>query len=377
MVGLGDLPGGGFDSAANGVSGDGSVSSATADSASGCEAFRWTSGGGMVGLGDLPGGGSTATPTASAPTARSIVGYSTTPPPAREAFRWTSGGGMVGLGDLPGGAFNSEAYGVSADGSVVVGVQRLRLRPARRSAGRAAAAWSAWATCPAAFSSSAYGVSGDGSVVVGYSNSDSGTEAFRWTADGGMRALWDVLLSHGVDPAADGWTELASARGISADGNTIVGYGIRNGNTEAFVAVIPTIVPEPAAGALALLGVSSILLLRRRSLWRPNKLKVLHFQALAGALTLIAAAPAAAIDTEPLNNSQLTADTLPQLLPGAAISNLAGLGGDAGDIDFFQTPLAAGEVLFGMVTPLAGLSSPFQSPETIVSVFDDSGRTNV
>jgi hypothetical protein len=29
-------------------------------------------------------------------------------------------------------------------------------------------------------------------------------------------------------------------------------------------------VPEPAAGALALLGVSSILL-RRRSVWRPNK----------------------------------------------------------------------------------------------------------
>ncbi len=86
-----------------------------------------------------------------------------------------------------------------------------------------------------------------------------------------MRALWDVLLSQGVDPAADGWTKLDLALAISADGNTIVGYGIRNGNTEAFVAVIPTIVPEPAAGALALLGVSSILLLRRRSLWRPNK----------------------------------------------------------------------------------------------------------
>jgi hypothetical protein len=81
-----------------------------------------------------------------------------------------------------------------------------------------------------------------------------------------------------------------------------------------------------------------------------------------------------AVDTEPLNNSQLTADSLPQLLPGAAISNLAGLGGDGGDVDFFQTPLAAGEVLFGMVTPLAGQSSPFESPGTIASVFDDSGQ---
>src|SRR5262249_21346460 len=44
-----------------------------------------------------------------------------------------------------------------------------------------------------------------------------------------------------------------------------------NFNSEAFIAVIPTIVPEPAAGALALLGLICILLLRRCSLWRPNK----------------------------------------------------------------------------------------------------------
>ena len=85
-----------------------------------------------------------------------------------------------------------------------------------------------------------------------------------------MKRLWDVLLVQGVDPAANGWTKLEAASGISADGNTIVGWGTRNGNTEAFVALIP----EPAAGALALLGVSSILLLRRRSLWRPNKVSL-------------------------------------------------------------------------------------------------------
>jgi hypothetical protein len=91
---------------------------------------------------------------------------------------------------------------------------------------------------------------------------------------------------------------------------------------------------------------------------------------------------AAAVDTEPLNNSQLTADSLP-LLPGTAVSNLASLGvewGDPnGDVDFFQTPLAAGEVLFGMVTPITDLSEfgvpkGFIVPDTIVSVFDDSGQ---
>ena len=65
-----------------------------------------------------------------------------------QAFRWTAGGGMAGLGDLAGGASGSVAYGVSADGSVVVG------------AGRSAA-------------------------------SGPGREAFRWTSGGGMAGLTD------------------------------------------------------------------------------------------------------------------------------------------------------------------------------------------
>ena len=65
-----------------------------------------------------------------------------------------------------------------------------------------------------------------------------------------MEPLWDVLLANGVDPAADGWTQLIRASGVSANGNTIVGYGIRNGNIEAFVAVVP----EPASSACSALG---------------------------------------------------------------------------------------------------------------------------
>jgi probable HAF family extracellular repeat protein len=182
----------------------------------------------MVGLGILPGGTYSAANDVSAD-GSVVVGVSGSAS-GPQAFRWTSGGGMVGLGDLPGGSFGPEARGVSADGSVVVGLT---------------------------------------------TNPFFGPGAFYWTADGGMRALWDVLLSRGIDPAADGWTKLTGAFAISADGNTIVGYGIRNNNNEAFVAVIPTIVPEPAAAALALLGVNSFLL-RRRSLWRPNKVFALN-----------------------------------------------------------------------------------------------------
>jgi hypothetical protein len=43
------------------------------------------------------------------------------------------------------------------------------------------------------------------------------------------------------------------------------------------------------------------------------------------------------------------------------------------DVDFYQAPLSAGDVMLGMVTPLAGLSSGFESPDTIVGVFGDSG----
>jgi hypothetical protein len=101
---------------------------------------------------------------------------------------------LIALGDLPGGSFNSVANAVSGDGSTVVGF---------------------------------------GSFA---SATQAGTQAFLWTAGGGMRSLWDVLLTQGVNPAASGWSELTEATGISLDGNTIVGSGRRNGNTEAFIA---------------------------------------------------------------------------------------------------------------------------------------------
>jgi len=214
MVGLGDLSGGTFESLANGVSADGSVVVGQGASASGYEAFRWTSGGGMVGLGVLPVGGVDSAAFGVSADGSVVVGWGRSdnggPGLVLEASRWTSGGGMVGVGDLPGGLFESFATDVSGDGAVVVG----------------------WGSAP-------------------------GTEAFLWTSDGGMERLWDVLLAQGIDPAADGWTNLTVANGISANGNTIVGFGNRNGNTEAFVAVVP----EPASLALTALG--GIFLLRR------------------------------------------------------------------------------------------------------------------
>ena len=53
MVGLGDLPGGRFGSAAKAVSADGSVVVGGSGSDSGDEAFRWTEAGGMRNLKEM------------------------------------------------------------------------------------------------------------------------------------------------------------------------------------------------------------------------------------------------------------------------------------------------------------------------------------
>ncbi len=54
FMGLGDLPGGTFNSLALGVSNDGTAVAGSSD-VDGNGAFRWTEGTGMVALGDLPG----------------------------------------------------------------------------------------------------------------------------------------------------------------------------------------------------------------------------------------------------------------------------------------------------------------------------------
>jgi probable HAF family extracellular repeat protein len=94
------------------------------------------------------------------------------------AFRWTAAGGMVSLGALP-GHLESDAFAMSADGSVVVGYSDL-FDPGRD------------------------------------------YHAFVWDPAHGMRDLGAVLAGLGVDL---GGSTLEIAVGISGDGRTIVGYG--------------------------------------------------------------------------------------------------------------------------------------------------------
>jgi probable HAF family extracellular repeat protein len=230
--GLGDLPGGTFQSHANAVSDDGSTVVGYSNSASGQEAFRWTRSGGIVGLGDLPGSPFQSVAFGVSGDGSVVVGGGNEGGGLGDAFRWTSGGGMVGLGDLPGGTVNSRAFGVSSDGSVVVGGSISDSGPPSDPFVLEAFRWTSaggmvgLGDLPGGdFLSFAVRVSGDGSVIVGYGASASGTEAFRWTSAGGMVGLGDL----------PGGSFSSYALGVSDDGSTVVGHGSSaSGDFEAF-----------------------------------------------------------------------------------------------------------------------------------------------
>lgn len=247
-VGLGDLIGDQFQSESFEVSVDGSVvvGTALADGAEPgqgtrhLEAFRWTAATGMVGLGDLQGGDYWSDARGVSADGSVVVGMSLNATSNFEAFRWTSGTGMVGLGDLPGGGFDVRANDVSADGNVVVG-------NGSSATGPEAYLWTSGGGMMGlgylpglGAESRAYGVSADGNVVVGQSQADAcscTSEAFVWTQANGMQNLRDVLIAKGVT-GLDNWV-LREATGISADGQWVVGNAINpSGDDEAFLANI-------------------------------------------------------------------------------------------------------------------------------------------
>lgn len=134
------------------------------------------------------------------------------------SFRWTAGGGFEEIGPI--GGTDTRVRGVSADGSVAVGY--VADLPSGASEG-----WFAPLGGPPTFighpaghpDSALSGVSDDGSIAAGSANTDDGRPtAIRWTTSAGAQRL---------DPDGD-WL-LSSARGISGDGSTVVGFGAAPG----------------------------------------------------------------------------------------------------------------------------------------------------
>ncbi|RMD79067.1 MAG: PEP-CTERM sorting domain-containing protein, partial [Gammaproteobacteria bacterium] len=225
--------------------------------------FRWTAGTGMVGLGDLPGSVFNSGAYGVSGDGSVVVGWGTGSNGV-EAALWTAGTGMVSLGQLPALPHGSGAFAISSDGSVVVGWSWSG------SGGIEAFRWDAGTGMVGlgdlpggTFFSQARAVSGDGSVVVGEGHSDNGQEAFIWDAKSGMRRLADVLVSdYGLDL---GGFVLRSALGISGDGQVIVGCGINGaGQEEAWIASLrgaslpPPTVPAPPSILLMALGLAAL-----------------------------------------------------------------------------------------------------------------------
>ncbi len=261
LFGLGDLPGGDFNSIASRVSSDGRAVTGYSLSGGGFpgsfEAFRWTHDEGMIPLGKLDGAIESYGNAVSAD-GRYVVGSS-----GGEAFRWADGVGLEALGRLDGWSF---ANGVSSDGRVVVGFGR----PA---GGSEAFRWTpetgmvGLGFLPGASSSSAAGVTDDGTVIAGSSggriflwreetgmvdlglppgwkdaaavslsttgkaiggggsNGQYAIEAFLWTADGGMRGLGFLSET----------TKLSYAYGVTSDGRYVVGRSHNGVKEEAFI----------------------------------------------------------------------------------------------------------------------------------------------
>ena len=186
----------------------------------------------FMGLGDLPGGEFSSAARAGSADGTVVVGFGDDgdAKDGEKAFRWENEV-MTPLDgppcQVPSGC-DSRADDVSANGSVIVGRDGPHRAPGGRpgSAGRFSFRWQndvMTLLCVGDFSfffgisdGSSFGVSTDGSVVVG-----SCGEAFRWTeADGAVRL---GLLRGSGDPRSMCPLPGSSAKGVSADGSVVVG----------------------------------------------------------------------------------------------------------------------------------------------------------
>ena len=137
------------------------------------------------------------------------------------AFRYTAAGGHREFAD-------GIATGVSADGTIIVGATRATARTAQ------AYRWTqatgivgiGYLATNGTVSSFANGISADGTTIVGTSgDNDRKSQAFRWTQATGIIGLG--FLGQGV------FGTYSEALAASADGSVVVGFSTHSGGTDA------------------------------------------------------------------------------------------------------------------------------------------------
>lgn len=216
-------------------------------------AFRWTQTTGPVDLGTLDPPNNASRSSFATDTNQDcsvVVGFSdlTAGGATQHAFRWTQSGGMVDLGVQANSGPNSRAFGVSSNGTVVVGQMGT-------TSASSAFRWSTQnptaqpiGPLPGHTAAAATGVSDNGKIVVGISNPNflqyQGTVlgwnqgiAFRWTQAKGIQDLRQILVDGGVDMTG---ITLVSVTGMSRDGQWIQGAAktpqTAQGETVAYIA---------------------------------------------------------------------------------------------------------------------------------------------
>jgi uncharacterized membrane protein len=170
-----------------------------------------------------------------------IVGWQDQQTGERVAAKWVNGVEELIL--TPSGGFNGEALAVSADGQTIVGTNY-------NWGGVEAWMWRAQSGVVPIGQGTAGGnkghftaldVSDNGRVVVGYSLKGFSTRAFIWRSGSGTAYL-DKLLANRGAIVPDGW-RLSTASIVSADGNTIYGWGF---NPDNLIEMYKVVLDAPA-----------------------------------------------------------------------------------------------------------------------------------
>ena len=168
------------------------------------------------GLGDLPNGDYLSHAYGVSGDGTTVVGHSKSGLGIQEGFRWTQETGMIGLGQLPDATHGSAAISVSFDGSVIGGQSYYSSNGNEKQAFR-------WTQSTGmvglgylytgSHESTIYGVSGDGSILAGWGgHSVYKDQPFFWTQQTGMVHIGNLGAN-------------AHAKAISSNGNVIIGNG--------------------------------------------------------------------------------------------------------------------------------------------------------
>ena len=180
----------------------------------------------FIGLGDLPGATNFSWAWDVTQDGSAATGYSRSAVALdNEAFIWTEENGLEGLGVLGKEDVESRGYGISNDGTTIVGWTDME----PFWTGGQAFRWTEetgmvgigfldnMTQPPSDFGSWAWDISKDGHVIVGYSPNSQWekAEAFRWTEDEGM-----IGLGHLAGGESDPFSE---AMGTNIGGSVIVG----------------------------------------------------------------------------------------------------------------------------------------------------------